>query len=69
MKGIVELLILIGGSRYFSYTVVINIQEVHPTCKRRKLQSLGVVVVIGLGKTSRIIWRYKVLSIIKCAGD
>jgi hypothetical protein len=55
MKGIVELLILIGGSRYFSYIVVINTQEVHPECKRRKLQSIGVVVVIGLSKTSRII--------------
>jgi hypothetical protein len=30
-------LILIDGSRYFSYTVVINIQEVYPACKRRKL--------------------------------
>jgi hypothetical protein len=28
MKGTVELLIPIGGSIYFSYTVVINIQEV-----------------------------------------
>jgi hypothetical protein len=65
----VELLIPISGSRYFSYTVVINIQEVHPACKRRKLQSLGAVVVIGLGKTSRIILRYKILSSIKCAGD
>jgi hypothetical protein len=55
MKGIVELLILIGGSRYFLYIVVINIQEVHPACKRRKLQGRGAVVVIGLGKTSRII--------------
>jgi hypothetical protein len=55
MKGIVELLILISSSRYFSYMVVINIPEVHPACKRRKLQSLGVVVVIELGKTSRII--------------
>jgi hypothetical protein len=33
-KEIVELLIPIGGSRYFSYTIVINIQEVHPACKR-----------------------------------
>jgi hypothetical protein len=55
MKGIVELLILIGSSRYFSYMAVINIQEVHPACKRRKLQNLGAVIVIGLGKTSRII--------------
>jgi hypothetical protein len=35
----------IGGSIYFSYTTVINIQEV----------SLGVIIVIGLGKTSKII--------------
>jgi hypothetical protein len=55
MKGIVELLIPISGSRYFLYTVVINIQEAHPVCKRRKLQILGAVVVMGLNKTSRII--------------
>jgi hypothetical protein len=30
-------------------------QEVHPACKRRKLQSLRAVIVIGLGKTSKII--------------
>jgi hypothetical protein len=48
-------LIPIGGSRYFSYTVVINIQEVHPACKRRKLLSLRAIVVNGLGKTSKII--------------
>jgi hypothetical protein len=53
MKKIVELLIPISGLRYFSYTVVINIQEVHPPCKRKKLQSLQIVIVIG--KTSRII--------------
>jgi hypothetical protein len=51
----VELLKPISGSRYFSYTIVINIQEVYPVCKRRKLQSLGAVVVIGLDKTSKII--------------
>jgi hypothetical protein len=33
----------------------IYLHLVHPACKRRKLQSLGVVVVIGLGKTSKII--------------
>jgi hypothetical protein len=30
-------------------------KEVHPACKRRKLQSLGAVIVIKLGKTSKII--------------
>jgi hypothetical protein len=44
-----------SGTKYFSYTVVVNIQEVHPSCKRRKLQSLGAVIVGGLGKTSEII--------------
>jgi hypothetical protein len=58
--------ILIGGSICFSYIAVINIQEVrasiyiylhqvHRACKRKRLQSLGAVVVIGLGKTSKII--------------
>jgi hypothetical protein len=55
MKVIVVLLIPIGGSRHFSYTVVISTQEVHPAYKRRKLQSLGAIIVIGLDKTSEII--------------
>jgi hypothetical protein len=69
----------IGGSIYFSYTAVINIQEgasiythlhqVHPACKRKKLQSLGAVIVIEPGKTSKIIGRYEVLSSVKCIGN
>jgi hypothetical protein len=58
--------ISIGGSIYFSYTAVINIQEVgasiyiylhqvHPACKRKRLQSLGVVIVIGFDNTSKVI--------------
>jgi hypothetical protein len=66
----------INGLIYFSYIAVINIQEIRgihlcssassSTSMQKKLQSLGAVVVIGLGKTSKIIGRYEVLSSIKC---
>jgi hypothetical protein len=74
--------ISIGGSIYFSYTAVINIREVRGIYlyssasssssvqkKEKKLQSLGAVVVVGLGKTSKIIGRYEVLSSVKGTGN
>jgi hypothetical protein len=44
-------------------------KKVHPACKRKKLQSLGAVAVIGLDKTSKIIGRYEILCSVKCTGN
>jgi hypothetical protein len=56
----------IGSSIYFSFTVVINIQEVRgihlylsasssSSMRKKRLQSLRAVVVIGLSNTSKVI--------------